>query len=137
MPRILAIDYGSKRCGLAHTDPLKVIATPLHACATNELFPFLHQYLSQQSVEKIILGYPKTLQNTDTDATQAVRQLEKSLQKRYPNIPILLWDERFTSKMAHQTMLAAGLKKSDRRDKLLVDRTAAVILLQSYLNTQL
>ena len=137
MHRILAIDYGQKRTGLAHTDPLKMFATPLHACLSSEVLAFLDKYLAQEPVEKIILGYPKNLQNTDTHATSLIEQFQNTLSKRYPNIPVILFDERFTSKMAQKTILSAGLNKSKRQNKLLVDKTASVILLQSYLESQL
>ena len=133
MPRILAIDYGLKRTGLAVTDPLQIIATGLTTVESKQLIPFLSDYFSKEAVERIIIGEPKNLDDSDTHATPLVEKCIKELQKNFPNIPVTKVDERFTSKMASQAMIDMGLKKKQRRDKALVDEIAATILLQDYL----
>jgi len=133
VPRILAIDYGLKRTGLAVTDPLKIIATGLTAVESKQLIPFLKNYFTKEQVELIIIGEPKNLDDTDTHATQPVRNIIKELQKNFPAIPVKTVDERFTSKMASRAMIEMGLKKKKRRDKALVDEIAATIMLQDYL----
>ena len=135
MPRILAIDYGLKRTGLAVTDPLQIIATGLTTVESKQLIPFLSDYFSKEAVERIIIGEPKNLDDSDTHATPLVEKCIKELQKNFPNIPVTKVDERFTSKMASQAMIDMGLKKKQRRDKALVDEIAATILLQDYLKT--
>ncbi|MFI5128685.1 MAG: Holliday junction resolvase RuvX [Chitinophagales bacterium] len=133
MPRILAIDYGLKRTGLAVTDPLQIIATGLTTVESRQLIPFLKDYLSREAVEIIVIGEPKNMDDSDTHATPLVEKCIKELEKNFPNIPVKKWDERFTSKLASQAMLDMGLKKKQRRNKALVDEIAATILLQDYL----
>jgi putative holliday junction resolvase len=133
LARIIAIDYGLKRTGLAVTDPLKIIATGLTTISSKELIPFLKDYFGKEEVELIIIGEPKNWDDTDTHATPLVEQCIKELLKNFPNTPIKKVDERFTSKMAKDSMLEMGLKKKDRRNKALVDEIAAAILLQEYL----
>lgn len=133
MPRIIAIDYGLKRTGLAVTDPLKIIATGLTTIHPKELISFLKDYFSKEQVELIIIGEPKNLDDTDTHATPFVEKTIKELQKNFPAIPIKKVDERFTSKMASQAMIEMGLKKKQRQNKALVDEIAATIMLQEYL----
>lgn len=133
MPRIIAIDYGLKRTGLAVTDPLKIIATGLTTIHPKELISFLKDYFSKEQVELIIIGEPKNLDDTDTHATPFVEKAIKELQKNFPAIPIKKVDERFTSKMASQAMIEMGLKKKQRQNKALVDEIAATIMLQEYL----
>ena len=133
MPRILAIDYGLKRTGLAVTDPLKIIATGLTTVESKQLISFLKNYFNKEGVELIIIGEPKNLDDSDTHATQLVRNIIKELQKNFPLIPVKTVDERFTSKMASRAMIEMGLKKKKRRDKALVDEIAAAIMLQEYL----
>ena len=135
MPRILSIDYGLKRTGLAVTDPLQIIATGLTTVESKQLVPFLKDYFTKEEVELIIIGEPKNWDDTDTHATPLVEKCIKELQKKFPSIPIKKVDERYTSKMAKDAMLEMGLKKSQRRDKKLVDEIAATILLQEYLRT--
>ena len=135
MPRILAIDYGMKRTGLAVTDPLKIIATGLTTVESNQLIPFLKNYFSNEEVELIIIGEPKNLDDTDTHATPLVEKTIKQLQKNFPSIPIQKVDERFTSKMASRAMIEMGLKKKQRQNKALIDEIAATIMLQEYLRT--
>lgn len=133
MPRILSIDYGLKRTGLAVTDPLKIIATGLTTVDSKQLISFLKDYFSKEEVELIIIGEPKNWDDTDTHATPLVEKCIEELQKKFPHIPIKKVDERFTSKMAKDSMLEMGLKKKQRRDKKLLDEIAATIMLQEYL----
>lgn len=133
MPRILAIDYGKKRTGLAVTDPLKIIASGLTTVDTEQLVYYLKQYFAKEEVELILLGHPKRLDGGDNDITPKVEKFFGQLQKLFPAIPSLLIDERFTSKMAFQAMIDSGLKKKDRQNKATVDEVSATILLQGYL----
>ena len=133
MARILSIDYGLKRTGIAVTDPLKIIATGLTTVASKELITFLKDYFSREEVELIIIGEPKNWDDTDTHATPLVEKFIKELQKNFPAMPVKKVDERYTSKMAKDSMLEMGLTKKKRRDKKLVDKIAATILLQEYL----
>lgn len=133
MPRILSIDYGLKRTGIAVTDPLKIIATGLTTVHSKELISFLKNYFSKEEVELVIIGEPKNMDDSDTHATPLVEKFIKEFQKSFHNIPIKKVDERFTSKMASQAMIDMGLKKMQRRDKKLIDEIAATIILQEYL----
>jgi putative Holliday junction resolvase len=133
MPRIISIDYGAKRTGLAVTDPLQIIATGLTTVESKQLIPFLKDYFAREEVELIIIGEPKNWDDTDTHATPLVEKIIKQLEKNFPKIPIKKVDERYTSKMAKDAMLEMGLKKMQRRNKKLVDEIAATILLQEYL----
>jgi putative Holliday junction resolvase len=135
MARILSIDYGLKRTGLAVTDPLKIIATGLTTVDSKQLIPFLKEYFSKEEVELIIIGEPKNWDDTATHATPLVEKCIKELEKNFPHIPIKKVDERYTSKMAKDSMLEMGLKKKQRRNKKLLDEIAATILLQEYLRT--
>src|SRR5688572_19329025 len=136
MARILAIDYGLKRTGLAVTDPLKIIANGLTTVDTKDLFTFLKKYFAAEQVELIIIGEPKNLDDSDTHATPLVEKCIADLRKNFPTIPIQKVDERFTSKMAKDSMLEMGLKKKQRQSKALVDEIAATILLQEYLRSR-
>lgn len=133
MPRILAIDYGLKRTGIAVTDPLQIIASGLTTIESPKLIPFLKDYFSREPVELIIIGEPKNWDDTDTHATPLVRKIIAKLAKEFPAIPIQTVDERYTSKMASQAMIEMGLKKKQRQNKALVDEIAATIMLQEYL----
>ncbi len=133
MSRILAIDYGLKRTGLAVTDPLQIIATGLTTIESKQLIPFLKKYFIKEPVELILIGEPKNWDNTDTHATPLVEKCIKDLQKNFPAIPIKKVDERYTSKMAKQAMIEMGMKKMERRNKALVDEIAATMMLQEYL----
>lgn len=133
MARILAIDYGKKRTGLAVTDPLKIIASGLTTIDTDQLIWYLKQYFAKEAVELILLGHPKRLDGSDNDITPKVEKLYGQLQKLFPNLPVKLIDERFTSKMAFQAMIDSGLGRKDRQNKALVDEISATILLQGYL----
>lgn len=136
MARIMAIDYGKKRTGLAVTDPLQLIASGLITVLTHELIPYLKKYMAAEPVELILIGEPKNLDGTSTDATALVTECIRILAKNFPQLPVKKIDERFTSKMAFQTMIDSGLKKQDRRNKALVDEISATIILQEYLRSR-
>ena len=135
MARILSIDYGKKRTGIAVTDPLQIIATGLTTVETPQLFKYLKEYFAKEAVELIIMGEPKNMDDSDTHATPLVKQAVARLKKEFPSIPIKMVDERFTSKMASQAMIDMGLKKKQRQNKALVDEIAATIMLQEYLRS--
>lgn len=136
MGRVLAIDYGTKRTGLAVTDPLKIIATALETVRTHLVLDYLKKYIEQEEVEALVLGMPVNLDMTDTNSTQAVRTFEKVLKKNFPQLPVNKIDERLTSKMAADAMVRGGMKKKDRQKKGNLDKISAVIILQSYLEQQ-
>lgn len=133
MARIMAIDYGLKRTGLAVTDPLQIIATGLTTIESPKLIPFLKDYFKKEPVELILIGEPKNWDDTDTHATPLVRQIMARLQKEFPSIPLKPVDERYTSKMASRAMIDMGMKKKQRQNKALVDEIAATIMLQEYM----
>jgi putative Holliday junction resolvase len=133
MARILSIDYGLRRTGIAVTDPLQIIATGLTTVDTKELMPFLKKYFQQEQVELVIIGEPKNWDDSDTHATPLVNAFVKQFVKDFPNLPYKMVDERYTSKMAKQSMIDSGMKKKDRQNKKLVDEIAATIMLQEYL----
>lgn len=133
MGRILAIDYGSKRVGIAVTDPLKIIATPLTTITEPELIPFLVQYRSSELLERIVVGMPLRSDGSDTHATPLIRAFIKKLNQKMPDLPIETIDEAYTSKRASQAMVEGGMKKKDRRKKENIDQVSAVLILQSFL----
>jgi putative Holliday junction resolvase len=135
MGRILAIDYGRKRTGLAVTDPLRIIATPLDTVPTNELLPYLAAYMKKETVDEFVVGMPKTLRNEDSEIAPLVRVFVEELKKIYPDKKVNLADERFTSSMAKQAMIDGGMKKKDRQVKANVDKISATIILQSFLQS--
>ena len=135
MARILCIDYGGKRTGIAVTDPLQIIATGLTTVDSIDLIPFLKKYFLQEEVELIVIGEPKNLDDSDTHATPLVKEAIKKLQKEFPQISVKTVDERFTSKMAKQAMIDMGMKKKNRQNKRTVDEIAATMMLQEYLQT--
>ena len=135
MARILCIDYGGKRTGLAVTDPLQIIATSLTTIETKDLIPFLKKYFLQEAVERILIGEPLNLDDTATHATPLVKAAVIRLKKEFPSMPIQTVDERFTSKMAVRAMVEMGMKKKDRQKKGNVDQVAATIMLQEYLQS--
>ena len=137
MGRILAIDYGNKRTGIAVTDPLKIISTPLDTLRTFQVIPFLKKYHEQEQIEAFVIGMPKDLMNRDTDSTAFVRTFINLLKKNFPDHQIHQVDERFTSKIAKRAMIDGGMKKSDRRVKGNVDKLSATIILQSYLDSSI
>ena len=135
MGRILAIDYGSKRCGIAVTDSLRILATGLTNVHSKDLVKFLEDYLAKESVDIIVVGEPKTMQNDKSSSARFIDPFVTHIQKKFPNVKIDRFDERFTSALAHQTMLMGGLKKKDRRNKETVDIISATIILQDYMQS--
>jgi len=133
MGRILAIDFGTKRTGIAVTDELQIIASGLTTVNTNDLHSFLKNYFQKEQVDEIVVGEPKRLNNTESESEQYIQKFIETFSKTYPLIPIKRVDERFTSKMAFQTMIDSGLKKKQRQNKALVDEISATLILQSYL----
>ena len=133
MARIMAIDYGSKRVGIAVTDTLQIIATGLTTVHSKDLIEFLKKYLIKEEVECIVVGEPKRLNNLPSDSARFIDPFVINLKRTFPNLKVERMDERFTSKMAFQTMIDSGLKKKDRQNKELVDEISATIILQSYM----
>ena len=133
MSRILAIDYGKKRIGLAVTDPGQIIANRLTTIPTHTIWEFLKEYFLKEKVELVVVGYPKQMNNEPSDSVRFINPFLKKFQKTYPEIKLDIFDERFTSKIAFQTMIDAGLKKQKRKDKAMVDAISATIILQGYL----
>jgi putative Holliday junction resolvase len=134
--RILSIDYGKKRTGLAVTDPLQIIAGGLATVSTSELFDYLQQYVARETVERIVIGEPRQPNGQPSENLTRVQQFVSRWRKQRPDIPIEYYDERFTSVLAHQAMLDAGLKKKTRQDKALVDEISATIILEDYLRSR-
>ncbi|MBC8046731.1 MAG: Holliday junction resolvase RuvX [Fimbriimonadaceae bacterium] len=135
MGRILAIDYGAKRVGLAVTDTLQMSANGLDTIVENKTIDFLKKYIAENEVEKIIIGFPANLDGTDTHATQLVRNFIVHLQKTFPGIPVIKRDEAYTSKMAVRALIDSGMKKMERRKKENIDKMSAVLILQEYLQS--
>lgn len=133
MSRILAIDYGQKRVGLAVTDELKLIANSLATVPSKDIFVFLKDYLSKENVECFVVGEPKQMNYTVSESAKFIEPFVKKLAKMFPDIPVERMDERFTSKMASQAILQSGLKKKARQNKALIDKVSATLILQSYL----
>ena len=136
MARILSIDYGKKRTGLAVTDPLQIIAGGLATVSTSKLFEWLQAYLAKEQVERIIIGEPRQPNGQPSENLARVQQFVNRWRKAVPNVPIEYYDERFTSVLAHQAMLDGGLKKKARQDKALVDEISATIILEDYLRSR-
>lgn len=133
MKRILAIDYGSKRTGIAVTDTEQIIASGLITIDTQQIFTFLADYFTKEKVECIVVGDPKNLNNTPAESAIATHEFIKKLKNKYPDITVYMVDERFTSKMAFQAMIEGGLKKKDRQNKATIDKVSAAIILQSFM----
>ena len=136
MARILAIDFGEKRTGIAVSDPLQMIANGLTTVDTTRLEQFLIDYVAKESVERFVIGFPTTLRNEPAVVTAQITPFVEKLKQRFPSIPVELVDERFTSKMAFQTMIDGGLKKKARQNKGLIDQISATIILQTYLESR-
>lgn len=136
MSRILAIDYGRKRTGIAVTDPMQIIANGLTTVPTHQLLTFLLDYVQKEDVERIVVGLPKQMNNEASENMSRITPFVRSLQKKLPHIPVEFFDERFTSVLAHRTMLDAGLGKKARQDKALVDEISATIILQGYMESR-
>jgi putative Holliday junction resolvase len=133
LARILSIDYGRKRTGLAVTDPLQIIAGGLATVSTSELFDWLKAYVTKESVERIVIGEPRQLDGSPSENLARVQQFVNRWRKAVPSIPIEYYDERFTSALAHRAMLDGGLRKKERQNKALVDEISATILLEDYM----
>ena len=136
MSRILAVDYGKKRCGIAVTDPLKIIAGGLATVATSELLSFIKDYTTREQVETIVVGEPKQPNGQPSENLPRVRAFVAQLKKMMPTMPAEYYDERFTSVLAHKAMIDGGLKKKARQNKSLVDEISATIILQDYMNSK-
>lgn len=132
----MAIDFGTKRIGLAVTDPLKIIASPLVTVRTVDFDSFIGDYIKKEVIEAFVIGYPMQLNNTPSESVKHINPFIKKLKKKFPEMPVHLADERFTSSMALRTMIDGGVKKKDRQDKSLVDKISASIILQSFLDRQ-
>ena len=136
MSRILAIDYGRKRVGLAVTDPLEMIANGLETVPTMNIWEFLKDYISRQDVKTVVVGYPVQMNNRPSESMEYLKPFLKKFARVFPDLNVELVDERFTSKMARQAMIEGGMKKKQRRNKAMVDKISAVIILQTYLDMQ-
>lgn len=136
MARLLSIDYGKKRTGIAVSDPLQIIANGLTTVETSKLFEFLEDYLKKEEVESIIVGLPKQMSGELSENMKRIEPFVNRLKKIYPTINIEYFDERFSSKLAHRAMIDGGLKKQDRRNKALVDEISATIILQGYMESK-
>ncbi|MEC4117802.1 MULTISPECIES: Holliday junction resolvase RuvX [Myroides] len=134
MARLLSIDFGKKRTGIAVTDEFQIIASGLTTVDTSELLPFLKEYFAKEKVEKVIIGEPKRLNNEPSEVVPLLNEFIGKFEKNFPAMPVERIDERFTSKMAFQTMIDSGLKKKQRQNKALIDEIAATIILQDYMN---
>ena len=137
MGRILGIDYGRKRIGLAVTDPLQIFASPLNTVRTHEFESFVSDYLKREPIDAFVIGYPVQMNNQPSESVNYINPFIKKLEKLFPGKPIHLIDERFTSRMAFRTMIEGGVKKKDRQDKSMVDKISAAIILQSFLDHRL
>ena len=135
MGRILAIDYGKRRCGVAVTDPLRIVATALATVDTPKLIAFLQDYMARETVDEVVVGLPTTMRGEPSESMRYITPALGRMRKVFTEMRFTMWDERFTSTLAHRAMLDAGFKKSDRRDKGAIDRMAAVIILNSYLSS--
>lgn len=133
MGRIVAIDYGTKRTGIAVTDPAQIIASPLDTVVTHELMHFLDSYFKAEEVELLVVGFPRKMDNSESDSMKQIRYFVEAFRKRFAAIPVEWMDERFTSKLAMEAMVTGGMKRSDRRIKGNIDKVSAAIILQSYL----
>lgn len=133
MGRILAIDYGTKRTGLAVTDPLRIIANGLETVPSHSLLGYLEKYLSSEAVDIIVVGLPTQASGDESESMKHIKPVFKKIQEKFPTVELVYADERYTSTLAHQAMLTGGLKKKDRQNKALVDKVSATIILQTYM----
>lgn len=132
----MAIDYGRKRCGIAVTDPMQIIANGLTTVAAHEVIPFVKGYVAREPVERIVAGYPTTMRGEESESMRYIRPAVENLRRELPDIPVEFSDERFTSVLAHRAMLSGGMKKKDRQNKAVVDEISATILLNDYLTNR-
>ena len=133
MGRILAIDYGRKRVGIAVSDPCKIIAIGLQTVSSHDIFKFIENYLSQETVDLFVVGHPKQMDNSDSESMIYIKPFLAGLKRKYPHIPVVMYDERFTSVLAHKALIEGGAKKKTRQNKALIDTMSATIILTSYL----
>jgi putative Holliday junction resolvase len=136
MARLLSIDYGSKRCGIAVTDPMQLIASPLDTVASHELMNFLVEYFKQEEVQTVVLGKPLQMNGEPSESFLLADRFRQAFRKRYPGIPIVWEDERYTSAIASRALIEGGMKKSERKNKAAVDKVSAALILQSYMDGQ-
>lgn len=136
MGRILAIDYGKKRVGIAVSDPCGIIATGLQTVLSHEIFNFLQEYTAHEKVDLFVVGHPKQMDNTDSESMTYIKPFMVGLKRKFPDIPVVMYDERFTSVLAHRALLEGGAKKKTRQDKALIDTMSATIILTSYMEQQ-
>lgn len=137
MGRILAIDYGRKRTGLAVTDVLRITANPLLTIETNQLIAWLTDYFAHEPVDEVVIGHPTQMNGQESESMNYIRPFMGVFKKTFPTIPITMYDERFTSVLAHRAMIDGGMKKKNRQDKAVVDKIAACIILEGYLESRL
>lgn len=137
MGRILAIDYGKKRTGLAVTDPLRIVAGPLETVPTHTLIDYLKAYFEKEQVDEVVIGHPKQMNNEDSESMQYIRPFMTQFGRVFPAMKLVQFDERFTSVLAHKAMIDGGMKKKQRQDKAVVDKIAACIILEDYLQSLL
>ncbi len=135
MGRILAIDFGRKRTGLAVTDILRITANPLLTIETKDLINWLSDYFAKEKVDEVVIGHPTQMDGSDSESMNYIRPFIGNFKKQFPDMPITLYDERFTSVLAHRAMLAGGMKKKDRQNKAVVDKIAACIILEGYMDS--
>lgn len=136
MGRILAIDYGKKRVGIAVSDPCRIIATGLQTVLSHEIFNFLQEYTAHEKVDLFVVGHPKQMDNTDSESMTYIKPFMVGLKRKFPDIPVVMYDERFTSVLAHRALIEGGAKKKTRQDKALIDTMSATIILTSYMEQQ-
>lgn len=136
MGRILAIDYGKKRVGIAVSDPCGIIATGLQTVLSHEIFNFLQEYTAHEKVDLFVVGHPKQMDNTDSESMTYIKPFMVGLKRKFPDIPVVMYDERFTSVLAHRALIEGGAKKKARQDKALIDTMSATIILTSYMEQQ-
>lgn len=134
--RILAIDYGKKRIGLAVSDPCGIIATGLQTVLSHEIFKFLQEYTTREKVDLFVVGHPKQMDNSDSESMVFLKPFLSALKRKFPDIPIVMYDERFTSVLAHKALIEGGAKKKTRQNKALIDTMSATIILTSYMEQQ-
>lgn len=136
MGRIMAIDYGRKRIGIAVTDPCQIIANSLTTVAPHQMMAFLDDYFRREPVDVVVVGLPKQMNNTESESMQYIRPFLAAFRRRFPNIPLEMYDERFTSVLAHKALIEGGARKKQRQDKAIVDAISATIILQSYMEAR-
>ena len=136
MGRLICLDYGRKRVGIAVTDPIQIIASAVETVATHDIRTYIRDYLGREDIDEVVVGYPKNLKNEPSEAVQYIDPFLKWFRMEFPDVPLVLYDERFTSKMAEDTLIRAGVPKQARRNKSLVDKISASLILQSYLESE-